>query len=63
MRLACAGVTSVTRVHATFEPMSDERKAADAACVYLRAYAARCHHAVGGDATETGLAEIAATLL
>jgi hypothetical protein len=43
--------------------MSDERKAADAACVYLRAYAARCHHAVGGDATETGLAEIAATLL
>lgn len=42
---------------------SEERKAAEAACVYLRAYAARCHHAVGGDAHETGLAELAETLL
>jgi Phosphotransferase enzyme family len=41
----------------------DERKAAEAACVYLRAYAARCHHAVGGDADETGLSELAEALL
>jgi phosphotransferase family enzyme len=40
-----------------------ERTAARAACVYLRAYAARCHHAYGGDARETGLAELASALL
>jgi hypothetical protein len=28
---------------------ADERRDAHAACVYLIAYAARCHHAVGGD--------------
>jgi hypothetical protein len=39
------------------------RAAAYAACVYLRAYAARCHHAVGGDARDTGLAELAEALL
>jgi hypothetical protein len=40
-----------------------ERDAAGAACVYLRAYAARCHHSVGGDARETGLTDLAETLL
>jgi hypothetical protein len=40
-----------------------ERTSAQAACVYLRAYAARCHHAVGGDARDTGLLELAETLL
>jgi hypothetical protein len=46
------------------EPFGDEeRTAARAACVYLRAYAARCHHSVGGDARETGLADLAATML
>ncbi|HWJ31622.1 MAG TPA: phosphotransferase [Gaiellaceae bacterium] len=42
---------------------ADERRAAHAACVYLRAYAARCHHAFGGDARETGLADLAGALL
>jgi hypothetical protein len=42
---------------------ADERAAARAACVYLRAYAARCHHAYGGDARATGLAEFAEALL
>ena len=46
---------------APFDP--DERRAAQAACVYLRAYGARCHHAYGGDARETGLAELASALL
>jgi len=41
----------------------DERASARAACVYLRAYAARCHHAYGGDARESGLAEFADALL
>jgi hypothetical protein len=41
----------------------DERSAARAACVYLRAYAARCHHSTGGDAHETGLAGLAEALL
>jgi len=41
----------------------DERAATCAACVYLRAYAARCHHAFGGDARESGLAEFAGALL
>lgn len=40
-----------------------ERQTALAACVYLRAYAARCHHAFAGDAHGTGLAEFAAALL
>lgn len=40
-----------------------ERQAALAACVYLRAYAARCHHARAGDAHGTGLAEFAAALV
>jgi hypothetical protein len=34
-----------------------------AACVYLIAYAARCHHAVGSDARETRLEEFAAATL
>jgi phosphotransferase family enzyme len=41
----------------------DEQAVAQAACVYLRAYAARCHHAFGGDARETGLVEVADSLL
>jgi hypothetical protein len=41
----------------------DERDAVHAACVYLRAYAARCHHAYGGDARETDLEGIAGVLL
>ncbi|HEY8645119.1 MAG TPA: phosphotransferase [Gaiellaceae bacterium] len=41
----------------------DERAATRAACVYLRAYAARCHHAFEGDARESGLADFAAALL
>jgi hypothetical protein len=46
------------------EPFDDdERQATQAACVYLRAYAARCHHAVGGDARESGLDDLAAALL
>jgi hypothetical protein len=42
---------------------ADERRAAEAACVYLRAYAARCHHAYGGNAHETGLEDLASALL
>jgi hypothetical protein len=46
------------------EPFDDdERAATSAACVYLRAYAARCHHSVGGDARESGLADLAEALL
>ena len=41
----------------------DERQATRAACVYLRAYAARCHHAVGGNARESGLGDLAEALL
>ena len=45
-------------------PFSDEeREAARGACVYLRAYAARCHHAYAGDARGTGLEEFASALL
>jgi hypothetical protein len=40
-----------------------ERHAAQAACVYLRAYAARCHHSYAGDARGSGLAEFADALL
>ena len=39
-----------------------ERRAAFAAAVYLRAYAARCHHAYGGDARDTGLERFAEVL-
>jgi hypothetical protein len=42
---------------------TDERDAAQAACVYLHAYAVRCHHSYGGDARETDLQEIASALL
>jgi hypothetical protein len=46
------------------EPFDDdERQVSRAACVYLRAYAARCHHAVGGDARESGLDDLAGALL
>jgi hypothetical protein len=45
-------------------PFSDEEHAvARAACVYLRAYAARCRHAYSGDAHETGLEQVADALL
>lgn len=40
-----------------------ERETALAACVYLRAYAARCQHAYTGDARASGLAELADALL
>jgi len=39
----------------------DERASARAACVYLRAYAARCYHAFGGDPSD--LAPFAESLL
>jgi len=42
---------------------ADERRAAQAACVYLRAYAARCGHAFGADVRESGLHELAEALL
>jgi hypothetical protein len=45
---------------APFSPA--ERRAAGSACVYLLAYAARCHHAVGGDGADTHLADHAAAL-
>lgn len=46
------------------QPFNDEeRSAAGAACVYLRAYAARCHHSGGGDARETGLDGLADAML
>jgi hypothetical protein len=41
----------------------DERRAARAACVYLRAYAARCGHAFGADVRDSGLVELAEALL
>ncbi|MDX6476797.1 MAG: hypothetical protein QOH95_2308 [Gaiellaceae bacterium] len=45
-------------------PFDDpERAATRAACVYLVAYAARCHHSVGGDARDTGLVDLANALL
>jgi Phosphotransferase enzyme family len=46
---------------APFTP--DERAVARAACVYLRAYAARCHHAFGGDADHAELSQFADALL
>jgi hypothetical protein len=46
------------------EPFTrEERAAALAACVYLRAYAARCRHAFVGDARGSGLDAFAAALL
>lgn len=42
---------------------SSERKTALAACVYLRAYSARCRHAFAGDARSTGLTEFADALI
>lgn len=42
---------------------AEERAVARAACVYLRAYAARCHHAYGGDARDTGLEGLAGAML
>ena len=45
-------------------PLSkEERRAARASCVYLRAYSARCQHAYTGDAHSSGLAAVAAALL
>jgi len=42
----------------------EERRTAHGACVYLRAYAARCGHAFGSDVRrESGLAEFAEALL
>ncbi len=40
-----------------------ERRSALAACVYLRAYAARCQHAIGDDARSAGLVDFAGELL
>ena len=40
-----------------------ERRTAEAACVYLIAYAARCHHAVGGDPADMHLADHADAFL
>jgi hypothetical protein len=40
-----------------------ERHTAQAACVYLRAYAARCQHAFAGDAHDSGLGEFADALV
>jgi hypothetical protein len=40
-----------------------ERRTAGAACVYLLAYAARCHHAVGGDPADIQLAAFADAFL
>jgi Phosphotransferase enzyme family len=42
---------------------AEERAVARASCVYLRAYAARCHHAYGGDARGTGVEELARAML
>lgn len=41
----------------------EERRSAHGACVYLRAYAARCGHAFTGDARSSGLESFAETLL
>jgi hypothetical protein len=46
---------------AAFEPV--ERRGAEAACLYLRAYAARCGHAVGDDARHASLAALADAVL
>jgi len=44
-----------------FEPA--ERATAGAACVYLLAYASRCHHAVGGDDADIQLSQHAEVFL
>lgn len=41
---------------------AEERRAAEAAAVYLIAYAARCHHAIGGDPADMHLEAFAALL-
>jgi hypothetical protein len=41
----------------------DDRRAAEGACLYLRAYAARCGHAVGDDERHASLAELADAVL
>jgi hypothetical protein len=41
---------------------AEERRAAEAACVYLIAYSARCHHAVGHDPADMHLAGFAELL-
>ena len=46
---------------AAFDPA--ERRTAGAACVYLLAYAARCHHAVGGDPADIELLQHADVFL
>lgn len=46
---------------AAFSP--EERRLAQASCVYLIAYAARCHHSVGGDPADMHLARFADELL
>jgi len=40
-----------------------ELRAVGAACVYLRAYAARCFHALGGEASVLALEAFASELL
>jgi hypothetical protein len=40
-----------------------DRRAAEGACLYLRAYAARCGHAVGDDARHASLADLADAVL
>jgi hypothetical protein len=42
---------------------ADERRAVHAACVYLRAYAARCGHAIGADIRGEELERLADALL
>jgi hypothetical protein len=50
--------------HARGTPFTaEERRAAYAQCVWLIAYAARCHHSVGGDPGDMHLTEFADALL
>lgn len=50
--------------HARGKPFTNlERKTALGACVYLRAYAARCQHAYAGSAHESGLEAFAGAIL
>lgn len=43
--------------------VASDRRAAEGACLYLRAYAARCGHAVGDDVRHAGLADLADEVL
>jgi hypothetical protein len=43
--------------------VADDRRAAEAACLYLRAYAARCGHAVGDDERHASLGALADAVL